>query len=332
MIQVERALSWTQSIKSPEILLIFGLLLLNIGFFAGSNETVDAWCLYVVHILDVRYWTWRMFFIATIISIGYYCLCCRKSILNVKTKRTSTVILTVFAVILLWRGLVECAWNMTGVTFVIRQHPQNVKVTSEFAPLDYKVHVPPGYYGLPKRWPLIIFLHGAGGVGKDIEGDLEDLVKHLSPEMKNDFPFIVISPVCRKHGWKTSQILQILADTKNLWNIDPHRIYLTGMSMGGFGTFQIACKMPETFAAIVPVAGGGDASMTECLKSVPTWAFHGDADDVVAYECSSNMIDAMQKSGCCEAKLTTLQGAGHGIMQPVYSRPDLYQWLLKHRK
>ncbi|MGL6195019.1 MAG: hypothetical protein ACRC2T_09380 [Thermoguttaceae bacterium] len=316
----------------PEIILLFGLLLLNIGFFAGRVETVDTWCLYVAHILDIRYWTWRMFFIVFSVTIGLYGLWCRNYVLHIKAKRIWTIILTSLAVILIWRGLVECSWNITGVTFVIRQHPQNMKITSEYTPLDYKVHVPPGYFGLSGRWPLIIFLHGAGGVGKDVESDLEDLVNHLSPEMKKDFPFVVISPASGQHGWKTWQIRQIIAEAMVRWNIDPNRIYLSGMSMGGFGTFQIACDMPETFAAIVPVAGGGDPAKAECLKSVPTWAFHGDADNIVDYECSSNMIEAMKKTDCCEAKLTTLHRAGHDIMQQVYSRPDLYKWMLEQRK
>lgn len=316
--------------KSPEILLILGLILLNIGCFVGRVETVDAWCLYVVHLLDVRYWTWKSYSI--ILAILTVFLFRSRKQGNKKCYAALATIVFLIAILTVWHGIIEYEWNRNGRTFIVRQMPKGTKSVHDYAPLDYKVHVPIGFYSIGGRRPLIIFLHGSGRVGKDIEDNIEDLTKHLSPEMKKDFPFVVISPVCRKHGWKTSQIQQILAETTTRWNIDPSRIYLTGMSMGGFGTFQIACETPETFAAIVPVAGGGDPSRAERLKSVPTWAFHGDLDDVVAYECSSNMIEAMQKSDCCEAKLTTLQGAGHGIMQPVYSRPDLYQWLLKHRK
>jgi predicted peptidase len=101
------------------------------------------------------------------------------------------------------------------------------------------------------------------------------------------------------------------------------------MSMGGFGTFRTACEFPERFTAIIPVAGGGEVERATDLKNVPTWAFHGDADNIVPYECSSKMIETMKTTNCREAKLTTLHGAGHGIMNEVYSKPEIYKWLLK---
>ena len=102
--------------------------------------------------------------------------------------------------------------------------------------------------------------------------------------------------------------------------------------MGGFGTFHIACDSPQTFAAIVPVAGGGEPARAERLKNVPTWAFHGDADTVVACENSTKMIDAMKEIGCSEVKLTVLEGKGHGIVHDVYGQQEVYQWLLSHRR
>ncbi|MDR1477975.1 MAG: prolyl oligopeptidase family serine peptidase [Planctomycetaceae bacterium] len=199
---------------------------------------------------------------------------------------------------------------------------------------DYLLHLPVGYTDFGQARPLMVFLHGAGETGKDVE-----ILKHVDPVHYakgnvpvKDFPFIVISPMTPQHGWQPKRVVQlldeILADEGKRWNIDRSRIYLTGLSMGGFGTFKTACEFPEHFTAIIPVAGGCEVEHAAKLKNVPTWAFHGDADNVVRYECSADMIKAMQVAGCREAKLTTLRGAGHGIMKNVYTKPETYQWLL----
>jgi predicted esterase len=317
--------SWT------ECLLVFGLILINLGCFLGKSEIVDVWFRFVVHNLDVRYWTWKSF-IAVLIVFIIVTLRTRIKQGNFDHCRILIVIILFFAGVTSFRFGVEMAWNYTGKTFIVRQRPKGTPVANEYSPLDYKVHVPIGYYGIGNKRLLIVFLHGAGNVNKDIEDIKEDLVNHLMPDMKKNFPFVVISPASGKHGWNTVQILQILNETTIRWNIDPHRIYLTGYSMGGFGTFRTACDSPKTFAAIVPIAGGGDIGKAGQLKDVPTWAFHGDADEVVPYESSSKMIEAMQTVGCNDIKLTTLNGAGHGIMNDVYSKPELYYWLLEKRK
>jgi predicted peptidase len=203
---------------------------------------------------------------------------------------------------------------------------------------DYLLQLPSGYSDFGGSRPLLIYLHGAGETGKNVQK-----LKRINPVFfakdhvdTKDFPFIVVSPMTPRHGWEPKQIIQLLdellADDGKRWNFDYSRIYLTGMSMGGFGTFRTACEFPERFSAIVPVAGGGEPEKAEQLKNVPTWAFHGNADDVVPYESSSKMIEAMQTLQCKEAKLTTLEGAGHGIMSNVYSRPEIYQWLFKKKE
>ena len=128
---------------------------------------------------------------------------------------------------------------------------------------DYLLHLPRGYHDFGKR-PLIIFLHGAGETGKDVRTlqqlDIVHYAKNSVPP--KDFPFIVVSPITPKHGWDSKHVVafldQFLADNRFRYNIDTSRIYLTGFSMGGFGTFQTACDFPDRFAAIVPLAGGGD--------------------------------------------------------------------------
>ncbi len=201
----------------------------------------------------------------------------------------------------------------------------------------YLLHLPPGYTDFENPRPLIVFLHGAGETNKGL-GVLEkcDLWHYTKGHVNTEeFPFIVVSPMTPKHGWEPKLVKrlseQIVHDHSKRYRIDPNRIYLTGFSMGGVGVFHTAHAYPKTFAAIMPVAGGCEPDMAERLKNVPTWAFHGDADEVVPFECSSKMIDAMRTVGCVEAKLTSLKGKGHGIVQDVYTQPEIYQWMLDNR-
>jgi len=204
-------------------------------------------------------------------------------------------------------------------------------------PYNYLLHLPRGYNDFCER-PLIVFLHGAGEVNKDArvlqQLDIFHYANGTVPT--NDFPFIVVSPVTPKHGWDSQRIIifldEFLRDNRYRYNIDTSRIYLTGFSMGGFGTFRVACDYPDRFTAIVPLAGGGNPEKAEKLLTVPIWAFHGDADDVCAFEYTEKMITAMQELNHPDVHLTRLHGAGHGIPESVYTRPELYQWLLDHRK
>jgi predicted peptidase len=202
---------------------------------------------------------------------------------------------------------------------------------------DYLLHLPRGYHDFGKR-PLLVFLHGAGEVNKNVNVLRKLDVFHYANGTvpANDFPFIVVSPVTRRHGWDSRQVVKFLDEFLDgnhyRYTIDTNRIYLTGFSMGGFGTFRVACDYPDRFAAIIPLAGGGEPENAAKLQMVPTWAFHGDADDVVSYDTTKNMIDAMKSLDHPNVKLTTLHGAGHGIPEMVYTRPELYRWLLEQQK
>jgi predicted peptidase len=202
----------------------------------------------------------------------------------------------------------------------------------------YLLRLPPGYTDFGGSRPLIVYLHGAGETNKGLDVlqncDVWACAKeHISVK---DFPFIVVSPMTPKHGWEPLHVKwfieQIVHDPFTRCRIDPNRIYLTGVSMGGFGTFHTACAYPKMFAAIAPVCGGGEPEKAEQLKDVPTWAFHGDADDIVSYKCSAAMIEAVKKAGGAKAILTTFEGGGHGIAGEVYQNPELYRWMLMHRK
>jgi predicted peptidase len=113
--------------------------------------------------------------------------------------------------------------------------------------------------------------------------------------------------------------------------VDPERIYLTGLSMGGFGTWSLAAYRPQRFAAIVPICGGGEMILTRRLAQMPTWAFHGGKDPVVPLKRSEEMVDALKRVNQ-DAKLTVYPEAGHDSWTATYDNPEVYEWLLEHKR
>jgi predicted peptidase len=209
---------------------------------------------------------------------------------------------------------------------------------SQEATVDYLLFLPAGYQAdTAKRWPLILFLHGAGERGSDVRkvavhGPVKYIAKHP------DFPFIMVSPQCPegKH-WSNDQLLGLLEEIKAHYRVDASRVYLTGLSMGGYGSWSLGTSYPEKFAAIVPICGGGEmitvllADKT-ALKSLGVWAFHGGKDPVVPLSESERMVEALKKAGVPDVKLTVYPEAGHDSWTEAYSNPELYWWLLNHRR
>jgi len=200
--------------------------------------------------------------------------------------------------------------------------------------LRYLLYLPKGY-GEKKdqKWPLILFLHGAGERGSD----LELVKKHGPPKLiagGKEFPFIVVSPQCLAGTWWTEMIdslAALLDDVQSRYAADPNRVYLTGLSMGGFGTWTLACRYPERFAAIAPICGGGDWFLAERLKNMPVWAFHGAKDPVVPLKESRDMVDALKRAGG-DAQLTIYLEAEHDSWTETYNNPKLYEWFLSHHR
>jgi predicted peptidase len=189
-----------------------------------------------------------------------------------------------------------------------------------------------------KRWPMILFLHGAGERGSDNW----KVATHGPPNIaKRDsgFPFIVLAPQCPEdETWSKEALLKLLDDVTAKYAVDTNRIYLTGLSMGGYGTWDLGLSYPDRFAAIVPICGGGQTisvllpgrDQGPALKTLGVWAFHGGKDPVVPLEESQRMVDALKKAGAQDVKLTVYPEAGHDSWTETYNNPELYQWLLKH--
>lgn len=207
--------------------------------------------------------------------------------------------------------------------------------------LAYWVHLPRGYAtDTSQSWPLVLFLHGAGERGDN----LDRVLVHGPPRLARDgrdFPFILVSPQCPAgHRWDPEALLGLLDEVQTRYRVDGQRVYLTGLSMGGFGTWALASRYPERFAAIAPICGGGQTidvllaplERQQALRGLGVWAFHGARDKVVPLEESERMVAAFRRVGVPDVKLTVYPEAEHDSWTETYNNPELYEWLLRHQR
>ena len=182
-----------------------------------------------------------------------------------------------------------------------------------------------------RRWPLIVFLHGAAERG----ADLRRIKRHGLPQLldrRPDFPFVVVSPQCPIGTWWSLPVLSALLDDVLAHHaVDPERVYLTGLSMGGFGTWGWAIAEPHRFAAIAPICGGGTPAAVCAIRHLPVWAFHGARDDVVPLHRSEDMVRALEACGGA-VRFTVYPHAKHDSWTPTYANPELYAWFLQHTR
>ena len=215
--------------------------------------------------------------------------------------------------------------NVTGKNV----HQQFHRVVSQTYETDYLIYLPEDYETTSQEWPLVLFLHGAGERGSDIE-----FVKRNGPpriiEEGHQFPFILVSPQCpERESWDNKLLITLLDEIESEYNVDKSRVYLTGLSMGGHATWSLAIQNPERFAAIIPVCARGYSQDVYVLKDVPVWAFHGAKDDIVAIEDGKKMVDALEQAGG-SVKFTIYPEANHDSWTETYNNPEVYEWLLSH--
>jgi predicted esterase len=196
----------------------------------------------------------------------------------------------------------------------------------------YLLSLPVGYdTDSTRKWPLVMFLHGSGESGTD----LQKVKAHGPPEMVEKgrkFPFILVSPQNEiPSGWNTDRLYELLLHVRKMYRVDEKRIYLTGLSMGGFGTWDLAIKHPEEFAAIAPVCGGGDTTNSWKLRHMPIWCFHGAKDDVVPPAGSQNMVRSISRYNN-NVRFTLYPNANHNSWDITYNNDSLYSWLLSQKK
>jgi predicted peptidase len=200
-----------------------------------------------------------------------------------------------------------------------------------------------------QRYPLVIFLHGAGERGTDNEKQLVHGVPQFVAN-REKYPCFLIAPQCpgpqkwvevdwgaathtqpKEPGDAGRQVLELIEKSLKELPVDPKRVYLTGLSMGGYGTWDLAARKPDWFAAVAPVCGGADEATAPKIKNLPTWVFHGAKDTAVKPERSRNMVAALKKAGG-SPKYTEYPTVGHNSWDNAYSDPAFYEWLLAQKK
>ncbi len=222
--------------------------------------------------------------------------------------------------------------------------------SGEGTPLRYRLMRPTAVEE-GKKYPLVLFLHGAGERGSDNEAQLKwGMADFATEEARNKYPAYVLAPQCPT-GEKWSNVdwsaresslpekasdsmgltLQVIEKMLKEEPIDPARIYITGLSMGGYGTWDALARRPELWAAAIPICGGGDPATVERFKAIPIWCFHGDADTAVRVERSRQMIEALKKAGV-EPKYTEYPGVGHNSWSATYANPEVHAWLFAQRR
>lgn len=216
--------------------------------------------------------------------------------------------------------------------------------------LGYRL-LKPKNYDAQKKYPLVIFLHGAGERGDDNEKQLvHGMSDFASDEVMDKYPAFVMAPQCptgeawgginrlAKSATPPGQLSPALAATlkaaealQKEFSIDDKRLYITGLSMGGYGSWAALTNRPDQFAAAAVICGGGDPMAVEKFKHVPIWVFHGGDDKTVPVERSREMVEALKAAGG-NPKYTEYPGVGHNSWAQTYSNPELYEWLFAQKK
>ena len=207
----------------------------------------------------------------------------------------------------------------------VHNFSKEIKVTVS---ANYLLYLPKDYSENNESYPLVLFLHGAGERGND----LEKVKVHGLPRLINEgkeFPFIVVSPQCPEEVfWSTDVLSALLDEIEANYRVDKNRIYVTGLSMGGNGTWSLALAEPNRFAAIAPVCGWSVPSVACTIKHLPIWVFHGAKDDVVPISASEIMVERLK---ACDGNVnfTVYPEANHDSWTETYNNDELYKWFLE---
>ena len=196
-----------------------------------------------------------------------------------------------------------------------------------FLPSDESAKTDDGY-------PLLLFLHGIGERGDDLAKlKVYGPTRICSnPERAAKWPFILVAPQCpESHFWSAAQLKLLVEQICNEYPVDKNRIYVTGLSMGGFGTWSILASWSELVAAAAPICGGGNPQFASKMANTPIWAFHGEKDPLVPCKMSEDMIAALKEAGNENVKLTVYPGIGHDSWTKAYADPELYKWFLSKK-
>jgi predicted peptidase len=243
---------------------------------------------------------------------------------------------------------------LAGVRSAAADEPYAAKVFegSGGKKLPYRIMQPEGYSATgTEKYPLVVFLHGAGERGTDNTKQLvHGTGEFAKPENRKKYPCFLIAPQCpddkrwvevewtlKSHkqlpedSESAKLTLELISGLEKEFRIDTKRRYLTGLSMGGFGTWDLATRHPDLWAAAVPVCGGADESTAPKVAKLPIWTFHGDKDTVVIPERSWNMVAAIKAAGG-KPIYTEYPGVGHNSWSAAYADPKMMEWLFAQKR
>ncbi|MFM8291968.1 MAG: dienelactone hydrolase family protein [Planctomycetia bacterium] len=230
---------------------------------------------------------------------------------------------------------------------------RKVAATEDGKPVEFRYRLMrPATVAADVKYPLVLFLHGAGERGSDNEKQLEYLPTWLAEDARRQkYPCFVLAPQCRTDrrwveiDWSDKKSLPqkpemtvdmtaavaALDATMKTEPVDPGRVYLTGISMGGYGSWDLAARLPARFAAVIPICGGGDEATARKLEGLPIWCFHGDADEAVPVERSRTMVEAVKAAGG-KVQYTEYKSVGHDSWTPAYRDPATLDWLFGQKR
>ncbi|HAI75288.1 MAG TPA: phospholipase [Microscillaceae bacterium] len=204
--------------------------------------------------------------------------------------------------------------------------------------LPYRLLMPENYKpSSAQKYPLVLFLHGADERGHNNTAHLSRIKGlFLNPYNHHSYPCFVLAPQCpMASNWRTAPthalLLGLLQEISENYPIDPNRLYITGLSMGGFGTWDMIASYPQRFAAAIPICGGGQISLAANLKNMPIWAFHGAQDDVVGVSYTREMIQAIRQAGG-KPRYTEYADVKHDSWVNAYQEPELLEWLFSQKR
>jgi len=221
---------------------------------------------------------------------------------------------------------------------------------SKSGTMPYRI-LKPANYDAKKKYPLVLCLHGAGGRGTDNKSKgTVAFVALSSAKTQSEYPAFLLTPQCPNNkkwvntpwengSYSTSKVpiskelklvVQLLDSVEKEFSIDSSRIYVTGQSMGGYGTWDIILRYPKRFAAAIPVCGAGDPMQAKSITHIPIWAFHGDKDSTVPTKGSREMVEALKEAGG-KIKYTEYKGVGHNSWSRAWKEKDLIPWLFKQK-
>ena len=195
--------------------------------------------------------------------------------------------------------------------------------------ISYRTYFPKDYSEAGAPFPLLFFMHGAGETGKDLDLlERATLPRFIKEGL--DLPFVTVCPQCQEM-WDVRFLEPLLDEVIAGLHVDPARVYVTGSSMGGLGTWMLANVASDRVAAIAPICPSFTLIDPENFRELPVWVFHGAMDSVVPIEESDRMIWQLRKAGC-DVRFTEYPDLDHDVWTPAYHDPELVRWLLSHRK